>query len=94
MEHDRVRPDFRMAPDNNASEQLCARAYINLTPDDGSTPRLQCSYRYLLKDKTVRADARIGVDDHAIGVGQQQAALDLTIQWNVRATDNAPEAMT
>jgi hypothetical protein len=47
----------------------------------------------LLEDQAIYANLRAWMNDYPVGVGNQQATTDLTIEWNICARDDAPERM-
>lgn len=77
-EYDGVGADPGMVPNADAAEDLGAGADIHVPADmRAAGDRPAVADGNLLKDHAVRTDDGVGMDDDAIGMGQNQSAGDV-----------------
>ena len=82
-----------MVTDVDGPQYACARTDVDMTAKTRDFA-LAHAQGNLLENQAVWSDTRIGVNDYAVGVWHQQAALDLAVQRNIRARDDGPESMS
>ena len=89
----RVGANFGVLPDPQWADDLRTGAYVDV-PFEGRHTSRRLPDRDLVKQQTVRADLRIRMNNDAVRMGQEQAASQLAIQWNISARDHRPPAMS
>lgn len=93
-QHHCVGSDHRVITHHHRSQQLGSSADINMAAHDRHATRFHSPQRNLLKNQAVRAHLGLRMDDHAIGMRQDQTTTKLRVQRNVCTRHNAPEAMS
>ena len=91
-EHHRVSPYPSMRANHNGAQNLCARSDVYMTRDLWHSS-IHHTKGNLLKDQAVRPDDHIAMNDHSIGVREQQATADLAANRDVSPGHCAPEAV-
>lgn len=93
-QHHGIGADHHMVADSYRPQDFCTRANIHMAAYLRGCARAARPDRYLLEDQTIGADFRIRVDNHTVGMGQQQATRNLRVDRNIRPGDHTPETMT
>lgn len=93
MHDNGVGANDRVISDDDAPQELGAGADVDMPSDDRCSARSHRSQRDLLKNQAVWPDLCIGMNHHAIRVGQQQPASDLAGQGDVRTRYSTPETV-
>ena len=88
--HDGVGPDHDVVTNGYAAKQFGSCTDDHIASQLGETWRGAYAKRDLLVEFAVRTDMRFRVDDYAIGVWNEQAALQVVVEWYVRTADSTP----
>ena len=83
-----------MGGNYDVTKYLCARAYIDVASDRGIAATPSRSDGHLLKDQAVDANRCARRDDDPVGMRNQKAAANVTIQRNFSTGNNAPEGVS
>ena len=79
--------DYGMISHMDSPEYFSTGSDIHVTTDCRKTTMTEAK-RNLLKNKTVRSDRRVGMDDYAIWVGHHQAACDAAVYRHIGSGDD------
>jgi hypothetical protein len=81
-----------MVPNTHCSQDSRTRANIYMSANLGSAsiPFADC---YLLENEAVRSNFGFWKNNYPVGMGKEKAAAYLGIERNIRASNDAPEAM-
>ena len=82
-----------MVTNFDGAEDFRPGTNIYMSADLRRTARPASTDSHLLENQAVGAYQRIGMNNNAIGMGQQKSPGDLRAQWNIRAGNHAPETM-
>jgi hypothetical protein len=85
--------NLSVGADLNGTQDFCPGSDVDMACDFRNAVGVPYSDSDLLEYQTVYADLCPWMNDDPIWVRNQQATADLTIEWNICASDDAPERM-
>ena len=93
VDDDGVGPYAGVCADGDVAEYSGSCADIDMSFDDRHPGCVNGSDGDLLKDEAVGSDFCFGVDDDAVGVGDEQSSSDAGVQRDIGSGNCAPEAV-
>ncbi len=74
----RICANSSMRTDPDRTQDLCARPDVNVTSDLGNPALLAVAQSHLMEDQAVDANFRVGMNNNAVRMWDEEAAADLT----------------
>jgi hypothetical protein len=90
---DRICANSGMRADLHRSEYFRTRPDIDVASDLRDSAQPAAAQSHLMEDQAVDANFRVGMNDNAVGMRDEQAAPDLTGKRDICAGDDAPKAV-
>src|SRR5262249_13912197 len=95
LHDDSVGADFCTVADDHGSQNLGARADIDMIADHRQSLHVASAPNCnLLKNKAIKSNLSAGVDHDSVRVRDQQTSTDVAIERNVSSRHDAPKSMT
>ncbi len=89
----RICANSSMRTDLDRTQNLRARSDVNVASDLGNPALVAIAQSHLLEDQAVDANFRVGMNNNAVRMWDEEAAPDLTGQRDICAGDDAPKAV-